>query len=163
PNVVSGPGQAVYLIWTGTAGAGQKYFQESLDGGQSWENSVQVFAQPGGGSEGAPNLAVDSAGNLHAVFSSNGCVWYTSRANLTWSAPACISAGVPSNSQIEFPAMTLGLGNQLHVMFWTDRRQMWYTTRSLPAPAVAPQATPTEVIATATTVAPTLTPAPTRT
>jgi len=97
------------------------------------------------------------------VFSHNGCVWHASRHNNVWSAPECISTGVPANSQIEFPAMTIGAGNQLYVLFWTDRRQLWYTTRVLAAPVQTPQPTPTLVVSTPTSVAPTVTPAPSQT
>jgi hypothetical protein len=163
PNVVAGPGKNVYVTWTGTAGAGQKYFQESLDGGHTWQNQVTVMSQPGGGSEGAPNLAVDSAGNIHMVFSHNGCVWHTSRQNNVWSAPECISIGVPVNSQIEFPTMAIGLGNQIHVLFWTDRHQIWYTSRALPVAGQQPLATPTLTIPTATAIVPTATAVPSQT
>ena len=163
PNVVAGPGQEVYVAWTGVAGAGLKYFEESLDGGRTWQNQVVVMNQPIGGSEGAPNLAYDSAGNLHMVFSGNGCAWHTSRENNVWSAPECISAGVAANALIESPAMALGLGNQLHVLFWTDRRQLWYTTRVLAAAAVAALPTPTAVVPTATAISPTITPVPSQT
>ncbi len=160
PNVVVGPGQSVYVTWTGTAGAGQKYFQESIDGGQTWEGPIKVIDQGGGGSEGPPNLAVDSGGNLHMVFSHNGCVWYTRRENSIWSNPECISLGAARNAAIEQPVMALGLGNQLHVFFWTDRRQLWYTTLTLPIAGQAPQPTVTPIVPTATSVVPTTTPTP---
>jgi len=160
PNVIAGPNRQVYVTWTGTAGIGQKFFQESLDEGQNWESPVIVMKDLGGGSEGAPNLAVDSAGNLHMVFSHNGCVWYAGRENNIWSVPECISHGAAANSQIEFPTMTLGLGNQLHVLFWTDRRQLWYTTRTLPVAGLPALPTPTPFVPTATPVVPTAAPTP---
>ena len=157
PNVVAGPNRQVYITWTGTAGTGQKYFLESLDEGQTWENSVIVMSQAGGGSEGPPSLAVDSGGDIHMVFSHNGCVWHVSRDNNLWSQPECISVGAPSSSLIESPAMALSMGNRLYVLFWTDRRQLWFTTRELPLAAQTPAPTPTSAVPT---VAPT-TPAPT--
>lgn len=163
PNVLAGPDQQVYVVWTGTAGTGMKYFQESLDGGHTWADPVMVMKQLGGGSEGAPNLAVDSAGNPHMVFSHNGCVWHVSRENNVWSDPECISSGTTANSDVETPAMALGLGNTLHVLYWTDHRQLWYTSRVLDVPSRAPLPTPTAVIATATVLAPTVTPVPTGT
>jgi len=158
PNVVVGPDRQVYTTWTGTAGAGQKFFQESTDEGQTWESPVTVMKNLGGGSEGPPGLAVDSAGNLHMVFSHNGCVWYASRIDNNWSDPECISLGAAVNAQIENPSMALGLGNQLHALFWTNHRQLWYTSLQLSAPAHTPQPTPTLVTPTATVVVPTVTP-----
>jgi len=163
PNVITGPGQAVYVAWTGVAGAGQKYFDESLDGGRTWQNQVVVMDQPGGGSEGSPDMAVDAAGNVHMVFSDNGCVWHTSLVNNVWSAPECLSAGVAANAAIEVPAMALGLGNQLHVLFWTDRRQLWYTRLTLPIAGETPLATPTLPVPTATVPTVTASPSPSQT
>ena len=152
PNVATGPNQQVYLAWTGVAGSGDKVFQESLDNGHTWENSTVLLkgANGIGGSEGAPNMAVDGAGNLHVVFSQNGCVWHTSREGKVWSAPECVSTGAPAQSLIEDPAMALGLGNRLYVMFWTDRRQLWVTTQLLPLAAQPMQAMPTAPVPTLT-------------
>jgi hypothetical protein len=149
PNVVTGRDQEVYLTWTGTAGQGDKYFQESRDGGVSWEEPVGVLVGQEGGSEGAPNLAVDSAGNLHLVVSGGPCVWYVSRVQeAEWGEPECISAPIAPSVQVEFPSMSLGLGNQVHVLFWTDRRQIWYTSKTLPAPGVTPEIVPTQATTT---------------
>jgi hypothetical protein len=59
--------------------------------------------------------------------------------------------------------MALGLGNQLHALFWTDHRQLWYTSLQLSAPAQTPQPTATQVTPTATVVEPTVTPTSTPT
>jgi hypothetical protein len=159
PNVVAGPGAAVYLTWTGTAGTGDKYFQESLDGGTTWSDPEVVLPSSGGGSEGAPNLVVDSAGGLHLVAADNGCVWYVARENGVWGVPECISAAVTASAFIETPALAIGQGNHLHVLFYIDRRQLWYTTRQLAAEASTPAPTPT--VPTLTPVPPTVTVAPT--
>jgi hypothetical protein len=134
-----------------------------VDSGQTWNDPFVVMNQAGGGSEGAPNMAVDSAGNVHMVFSDNGCVWHAARTNGVWSAPECVSNGVVANASIESPAMALGLGNQIHVLFWTDRRQLWYTRQTLPVAGETPMPTPTAVVATATALATATTPAATQT
>src|SRR5262249_8432632 len=78
----------------------------------------------------------------------------------------CVSTGAPSPSLIESPAMTLGLGDRLYVMFWTDRRRLWVTTRLLPLAAQPTAAVPTVPVPTAAptgvppTVTPTTTPLP---
>src|SRR5262249_32790775 len=61
------------------------------------------------------------------------------------------------------PAMALGMGNQIHVLFWTDHRQLWYTRQSLPIAGVTPQPTPTVAVPTTTVAPPTITPIPTQT
>lgn len=156
PNVVVGRGQDVYVAWTGIAGIGGKYFVKSSDGGLSWSGTTAVLA-PGltGGSEGAPNLVVDKGGTLHMLFTNNTCVYYSSLESSGWTDPDCISRSVPS-SHTEHPAMTLGLGNQLHVLFWTNDRQLWYMTRQLPIPGDEPQ--PTSTVAVPTAVPPTTVP-----
>jgi hypothetical protein len=166
PNVATGPNGQVYLAWTGIAGIGDKHFEESLDDGRTWENDTILMPGPSGGSEGAPNMAVDSAGNLHVVFSQAGCVWHMSREANVWSTPECVSAGAPSPAVIESPAMALGLGDQLYVMFWTDRRQLWVTSRLLATAAQPTEAVPTVPTPTLAptsvppTAAPTSTPLP---
>jgi hypothetical protein len=83
-----------------------------------------------------------------------------SREEGIWSAPVCISTQVV---QIEEPIMTIGLGNQIHVLYWTQRQQLWYVTRTLPAPAIDPLPVPTQPPPTATVIVPTATIAPTAT
>jgi hypothetical protein len=108
-------------------------------------------------------MAVDSAGGLHAVVAHQGCVWHFFLEGETWSAGECISEGLPPDTLKEFPAMTLGLGNQLHVLFWTDRQQLWYVTRQLDVAGIEPQVLPTEAPVTPTVEVPTETPVPTAT
>ena len=163
PNVVTGPNGAVYLTWTGIAGVAGKYFQESQDGGLTWGDvEVLLPGGTGGGSEGPPSLAVDSVGGLHVTYSNLGCLWYTSRPpGGGWSEPECISSEAGPGQLLESPTMTISMGNTLHVMFWTERRQMWHTSLTLDVPAYAPL--PVPIIPTATPVPPTLTPVPTAT
>jgi hypothetical protein len=161
PSVLAGPEDRIYVAWVGAAGRGGKFFQESPDNGRTWEPVVEIVPPPVGGSEGFPVLALDGAGNLHIVYSHEGCVWHVSREAETWAAPECIS-GAPAH--IEEPAMTIGLGNQIHVMYWSNSQQLWYVTRTLNAPAQEPLPLPTEPPPVPTTVRPTATvmPTPTR-
>src|SRR5258706_13637315 len=59
--------------------------------------------------------------------------------------------------------MARGLGNRLYVMFWTDRRQLWVTSRLLSLAAQPTEAVPTVPVPTTTPtgVPPTLVPTPT--
>jgi hypothetical protein len=162
PNVVTGPQGAVYVTWTGMAGVGGKYFQESLDNGQTWGDLEALLPEGSGGSEGSPNLVVDSAGGLHVIYSNLGCVWYTHRAvGQSWSDAECISAEAGPVQVLEFPTMTISLGHELHVMFWTERRQIWHTSLRINAPELVPL--PIPVFPTATPEPPTATPVPTAT
>lgn len=148
PNVKAGKGENVYITYLGMAGVGGKYFSQSSDDGETWSGAINLLNSVlGGGSEGAPNMVVDAQGSLHVLFSDNGCVWYMHLEVNGWTNPDCISRGVPT-SHTEEPTMTLGLGNVLHVMWWTNDRQLWYMTRQIPIAGQSPQPTPTQVIAT---------------
>ena len=166
PNVIAGQNGDVYLTWTGIAGVGGKYFQESHDGGVTWSDVTAILpANTGGGSEGSPNLAIDSAGGLHLIYSNNHCVWYVSRApGQDWSEPECISQGAGPAQVLESPAMTIRLGNELHVIFWVEFRTLWHTSLTLDLPAETPLPIPVRPTATpippTATLAPTVTPTP---
>jgi hypothetical protein len=163
PNVVAGPDSAVYLTWTGIAGVAGKYFQESHDGGVTWSDVTAILPSgTGGGSEGIVNLAIDSTGGLHIIYSNKGCVWYTARpVGQQWSEAECISSGAGPAQVLESPTMAIQLGNQLHVLFWTERRQLWHTSLTLDVPAEP--VLPVPVRPTATPIPPTATTAPTET
>jgi hypothetical protein len=162
PAVYAGPDNAVYLTWTGVAGTGGKYFQESVDGGQTWAEPVAVQpAGTGGGSEGQPNLLIDGGGGLHLFYSNaDGCAWHVRRTAGVWGAPECISQDVPA-TVLEYPAATISLGNELHVLFFADRRQIWHTQLTLDLPAET--ALPIPTLPTPTPIPPTATLAPTPT
>ncbi len=164
PNVIAGPGREVYLAWVGKAGTGGKFFQASADDGETW-GAVEVVlpAGTGGGSEGAPNLAVDSSGTIHMLYSNQSCLWHASREKGIWGAPECVSRRVPNEvGDLEAPAATLGLGNQLHALFWTNGgRRLWYMSRQLAGPGRAPMPLPTSVPLPTPTPAATLLPSPT--
>jgi hypothetical protein len=163
PFVAAGQGQNVYIGWNGIVGIGGKYFVQSTDGGISWSGVTAVMAPgTGGGSSGAPNIVVDNNGTPHMLFSNETCVYYASLEPTGWTDPDCISRAIPS-SHTEFPAMTIGLGNTLHVLFWTNNRELWYMTRQLsvrgteqlpsPTPPLPTPVLPTEtpvIIPTAT-------------
>ena len=163
PSISTGPDQRVYLSWVGMAGVGGKYVQVSSDGGATWSDDYVLFPPPDGGSQGSIKIAVDSAGTPHAVFTYSGCIWHLWLEGETWSAGECLTETLAPGQLKEFPAMAIGLGNQLHVLFWTDRQQIWYMTRQLDAPAVEPKVLPTALPVTPTAVVPTDTPVPTAT
>ena len=164
PNVITGPNGQVYLAWTGIAGTGGKYFQESLDGGQTWGEVIDIAKTRIGGSEGPPSMALDGAGQLHVVLSDDGCIWHFEREADGQFAPGdCISASLPRQQLKEFPVLAISQGNKMHVLFWTTYTQLWHVTRELDIPALPAEPTPTAKVVTPTAVAVTSTPPPTAT
>lgn len=164
PNLASGRAGQVYLTYVGMAGIGGKYFTESTDGGRTWGRVEQISVAPtDGGSDGAPHILVDAVGDQHVIFTQTRCLWYTARRSGSWIWPLCLSAAVPGVVEnIEMPGAALGLGNQLHVFFWFNKKQLWYMTRTLgiEGRAPLPLSTPTPPPPTAQ---PTATRAPTPT
>jgi hypothetical protein len=162
-NIALGPDQTVLITYVGIAGVGGRYLAESTDNGRTWGPAVTLAEAGGSGSAGAVQMAVDSNGNVHTVYADRGCVWHRARVAGEWSEGQCISQPLPNRALKEYPSMALGLGNELHVLFWTDRQQLWYTRRTLDAPALPPQPLPTTAPATATVPPMTATAAPTAT
>lgn len=157
-NVAVGGDDVVHVAWNGMASIAGRYHRWSADGGQSW-SGISTVLKGGGGTEGPPQLAVDGAGVLHLMTTSGGRVWYSRWQDQKWSEPAYVpsgdEAGIPPSGenvasrvrQIEQAAMTIGLGNRLHAVFWDSRRQrgvtyVWYTTRLTAAPGVQPASFP---------------------
>lgn len=156
-NVAVGPHHTVYVAWNGMAGIQGRYSRWSSDNGKTWSGSA-ILATPGvGGSEGPPQLAVDSAGTPQLVTTDGERVWYSFWTNGKWSQPEYVpsgdEAGMPppptpidaTTRHIEQVAMALGQGNELHVVFWDGRQNdthtnVWYTSKKLDAPAIAPVA-----------------------
>jgi hypothetical protein len=163
PNIIGGEGQNVYLSWVGIAGIGGKYLTQSSDRGASWGGTTFLLPpSPAGGSEGALNMVMDNNGQLYVLFSNGNCVFFMTLEPNGWTDPDCISRSIPS-THTEHPTMTIGLGNRLHVLWWANDRQLWYTTRQLAVRGDEPMPTPTTVIPTAIppTVPPTPIPTPT--
>ncbi|MEO6064086.1 MAG: hypothetical protein ABIQ99_19325 [Thermoflexales bacterium] len=144
PALAVGPNDDLHVLMNGMVGIGGRYYRRSSDGGQTWTR-VSAIVPPGkGGSEHTPNLVVDAAGVAHVLTSYDNAAWYLALYNGNWSAPECVSCapGVP-RGHLEAPSMALGVGNLLHVLFWVDDTQLFYTTRTIGAPARAPLPLPT--------------------
>jgi len=143
----------VHVAWNGMAGVGGRYHRWSENGGNRWSGTTMVV--PGGGTEGPPQLAVDSAGILHLLTTAGGRVWYSSwRREQGWATPEYVRTGdeegIPpldvgvdyETRHIEEVSMAIEGGNLLHALFWDRRVQkgityVWYVTRPTGAPAVA--------------------------
>jgi hypothetical protein len=155
------------------------YFQRSRDGGATWENPVEI---PGVEARSAtdPNLdrysmEFDGAGNAHLLAvgfrtESKGSipallhlVWDGQR----WSDPEVIYEGP---LYPEWPRLAIAEGNRLHAVWFSrvvlygddvDIKQIWYSTKQLGGPAVAPPPLFTPTALPTATPAPTMPPAPT--
>lgn len=169
-NIAADENGMIHTAWNGAAGTGGRYHRWSQDGGETWSNILTVVPPGEGGSEGPPQLAVDSLGTLHLVTTFGQRVWYAYFQGGRWSEPQYIptgnETGVPPIGQridnvtvrrIEHPAMTISQGNQLHTIFWEERPfqgtlQYWYTTKQtsasptglipFPTPTTLPTHTP---------------------
>lgn len=162
-----GDGQLL-VVWRGVPEE-VVYSQISRDSGKSWsapQPIPQVFTSASvyGGGLDTYSLASDSAGNVHLVLvgvadpaqpvlSVLHVVWN----GQAWSGPTPIvtyaNGDVP-----EWPRIAVGLGNQLHVVWFTRDREnvfrsesptadyrVWYSSAVADAPAVAPIVYPTPI------------------
>jgi hypothetical protein len=128
--------ETVHLAWNGMAGISGRYHRWSSDGGRTWSN-VNVISMYGG-TEGFPNLVVDSANTLHLLTTYNVCAWYTTWVDERWTEPVCLSHAEARASHVEHAVMGLSEGNRLYVLYWVAFQSLWYTTRQIDAPWIAP-------------------------
>jgi hypothetical protein len=151
-NVTTVGENEIHVAWNGMVGVGGRYHRWSTNGGITWSN-VDTITQEGG-TEGAPQLVVDSAGTVHLLTTYNACAWYSSWNENRWNDLECIaSPEARASNYIEQPALAVSEGNRLHAVFWDNRQRLWYTTKQTNAPFVAPAPFPTE--ATMITATPT--------
>lgn len=136
-NVVVVDERTIHVAWNGMAGVGGRYHSWSFNGGKNWSKAFEVVPPGQGGTQGSPQLVVDSAGNLHIVTTFNTCVGYSYWQEQEWAKPICIEGEkARASGFIEEAAMAVSAGNQLHVVFWDDRRRLWYTTKTTDAPHI---------------------------
>lgn len=143
------------------------YFQVSRDKGQSWSapqrlpqvaSTRPIYTAP----LDTYAMATDGGGNVHLVLAGRldndqqqlsllHLVWNGS----SWSDPQTI-ASYPSGDSPEWPRIAVGLGNELHVTWFTRDREslfasnsvnadyrVWYAYASADAPAAQPVSYPT--------------------
>lgn len=166
-TVLAANASEIHVAWNGMAGVGGRYHRWSGDRGETW-SGVNIISNRGG-TEGFPSLVVDSAGAVHLLTTFDHCAQYSRWNGDSWSRPMCISGPeAMASNYIEEAAMALSEGNRLHAVFWDGRQRLWYTSRQVEAPAIAPAPFPTSA-PTATlmprpvsepTVTPTKTPPP---
>jgi hypothetical protein len=138
----------VHTAWNGTVQVGDRDYAWSSDGGMTWSAPEHITTQIRGGWTGATNPVFDNAGALHLITSVDGPrsierIFHLSRTGTQWSDPEFASDGTVADDSVEFPSVTITGGNHLHVVYEVDYRQIWYTDRTVDAPASAPAPIPT--------------------
>lgn len=173
---VDGQGQIV-AVWRLVPGDAI-YYQVSQDG-REWSAPQiipGIWPQESSAVFDVYDMAADSRGVLHLVVSgrnaptSRQAIFHLEWDGRNWSALDQVS---PYEGYPEFPRIAVGLGNTLHVVWYTKQWpgyeegqeiHTWYTARAIPAPAwtPAPMPTPTETLPPPTRMPfPTPTPFPT--
>lgn len=162
----------IHLFWLADA---LRRHQWSKDGGLTWTQPESFF---GGlfGHNGIDQTFLDSAGVLHVVGAGHGplgigtdSIFHTTWTGSGWTAPELVMLGPDSPDRyrvIDYPWAAISSGNRIHVVVH-DHQNIWYTSKTIDAPALptapiptpAPSrtlaATPTVPVATATSATPT--------
>lgn len=143
----------VHVSWNGVVGVGGRYHRWSDDGGLSWSSTSAPVEVGQGGTEGPPQLVVDSGGTLHMLTTFNGCAYYLFWVDGVWSQPECISgATAMASGWIEQPALTITNGNMIHAVFWDERARLWHTSLDTGTPPLIEFRPVAEVVETPTSV-----------
>lgn len=137
--------QNVHLFFLGSGSTGGRYHLWSDDRGRSWAGPLLV-ARPEEitGFPGPPNLLLDSAGTVHAVFAGYGRegekIWHATWNGVSWRGPDTISRDLPHSEKV---SATVALGNQVHAA-WMEfqSRDIWVSQYDTGAPPQAGQPLP---------------------
>lgn len=158
-NVAVDTSGIVHVAWNGVVGIGGRYHIWSDDNGSTWSEPVAVVEAGLGGTEGPPQLAVDTGGTLHFLSTFNGCAQYAAWKDGEWTEPVCISGReAMASGYIEQPALTITNGNELHAVFWDDRARLWHTSKTVDAAFIEPVSRPAPVLSEASVAIATSTP-----
>ncbi len=138
----------VHVAWNGTVQLGDRDHAWSDDGGATWSEPERITTEIRGGWTGGTNPLFDSAGALHLITSVDGPrsverIFHLTRTGTQWSDPELASGGTVADDSVEFPSAVISGGNHLHVVYEVDFRQIWYTARTVDAPAAPPVPIPT--------------------
>ena len=154
----------IIVVWLRSS-TNRVYYQVSKDDGRTWTEAVPIYGVVGRWSlvntgQDGYSTAIDSAGKVHLVFVGQ-CKLNQEGLDLihltwdgtSWSEPDIVTeyyGDVP-----EWPQIVVGLGNQLHVVWFTrDAKHIWtsddgeavyqikYARGLADAPAVDPEAYP---------------------
>jgi len=136
----------IYLAWNGMVGVGGRYYKFSKNGGRDWSGMTEIIPRGIGGTSGFPQLSLDSSGELHFLTDYASCAQYSSNSDNHWSEPECISGDeAMASGWIEEPVLKVTMGNQVHAVFWDDRKRLWHTWKHVNAPALLTEVIPTPI------------------
>lgn len=165
---VDGAGRLI-ATWWGMP-SNQVYFRTSVDQGQTWSQPQPIPGVWGVGGSSTTrqdgfSMATDSSGKVHLVMVGRRAseqptvdVLHLEWNGAGWSLPATV-ASYNHNSQLpEWPRISIGLGNHLHVVWHvryasedgvvpTDTSfQIWYNHRIVDSPRIEPEILPVSSI-----------------
>lgn len=123
----------VHVVWNGTVDVSKRFHRYSNDNGVSWSSTAIISDGPIGGILGAPGLAIDSNGNVHAVAATGSAILYTCWDGEMWSPPLPLRQSV---GDVGYPSLIVAEGNRLHAMWHEGVRRIWYASAQLDVPQV---------------------------
>lgn len=129
------------VVYHGRAGIGGLLHRYSDDGGLTWSEPTTLVPRRQGGLTGAPGIAVDSAGTIHMIASQEyPNLWYGVWDGHSWGSLLDASTLLYESPQgyTEQPALAVGLGNQVHLVFYDNGQRLWYATCVASAPSLTP-------------------------
>jgi hypothetical protein len=154
-TIATTPDGVLMVVYRG-ARSDRVYYQQSLNGGDTWSSPLIIPGVRARDGNDPPldrySMAVDSAGHFHLVmvgFPSSRTSQVPQLLHLTWDGTAWSAPEQITSAALypEWPKIVVGSGNQLHVV-WFSRlelfndslRQVWYSTRGVDTPKIAPVA-----------------------
>ncbi len=162
-------GNEVHVLWSATHEGGPscaRWERISSDGGASWGDRTRVLP-PIEGCLGWMNMEVDSAGVMYVVTigrDDRGIVrlYYARWLGHGWSTPEAIESTAVEHGEWQERGpdrarTALQDGNRLHVVWYTNDGEVWYTAAKLDAPLqrIMPLPPPPLPTATSAPVTPT--------
>ncbi len=150
-------GDEVHVLWSATHEGPSCARREriSTDGGASWHEMTRVLS-PLMNCLGWMNMEVDSSGTMHVVTVGGAeagegrdvhGLYHASWTGGGWSTPELIKGTIVPGSEWQQrgpdrPRASLQLGNRLHVVWYTNDGEVWYTMAELEAPRESPSPLP---------------------
>ncbi len=144
-NIIAPADDRVHVVWNAMVTVQGRYHKWSKDGGITWSKPIEVSSL--GGTEGPPQIAADTYGRVHLITTYDGCPTYHYFRLGHWSGPVCLVnqlnpiKNVGWSGYSEEPAFAIANGIHLHVVYWDDRRRLWYSQfdlRDIPAAKPVP-------------------------
>jgi hypothetical protein len=138
-DVAVGPSGDVHLTWHQYSGV--RLHRWSSDGGETWSEKETVFPGLRAAFNGVVDMAFDSAGAMHAVAAEGG-VWYRRWMGASW-APVQLSD--PRTPAWHHQRVAVMAGQRVYLLYAdvNDTGIIWYSSKAVDAPAIAPDPRPT--------------------